>query len=373
MPDLIPTSRQTDILWRNESTQKPPKLANYVHEASAADILASAYQQQATVWTGDFHNAKQVLAAMKKRVRSGKKQTKPVAGKDIQTAFHTHRMQQAQQSRVLNMLAVEIGADGQLDLPRAPDIRAALADVYGEALTQPFLLPLNQLLGFIGAHEWHKKGIDIAALGGKIHVPFGVFSPLRGEYLDLIAQAPLPDNVHSAFDIGTGSGVIAALLAKRGVAEIVATDTNPKAIACAQANLGRLNLAQQVRIETADLFPQGRADLIVCNPPWLPAKPTSAIETALYDPDHAMLKGFLNGVVSHLNPGGEVWLVISDLAEHLHLSGKDKLAHWFQTASLQVVDVLKTRPKHAKAFDETDPLAFARHQETTYLYRLKTV
>ena len=46
-----------------------------------------------------------------------------------------------------------------------------------EAERRAVLLPLNQLLGFIGAHEWHKKGIDIPQLDGKIHVPFGVFSP----------------------------------------------------------------------------------------------------------------------------------------------------------------------------------------------------
>ena len=55
--------------WRNESTQKPPKQTVYVTESNAADILKNAHAQMATVWTGDFHNAKQVLAAMKKRAR----------------------------------------------------------------------------------------------------------------------------------------------------------------------------------------------------------------------------------------------------------------------------------------------------------------
>lgn len=298
---------------------------------------------------------------------------KTAAPPDIQTAFHRHRLQQAQQSRLINMLAVEIGAGFTLDLPRAPDVAAALADVYGTPDDTPFLLPLNQLLGFIGAHEWHKKGVDIPALGGKIHVPFGVFSPLRGEYLDLLMQAPLPANCRTAFDIGTGSGILAALLARRDIADITATDTNPRAIACAAANLHRLGLHKSVRIEAIDLFPQGRADLIVCNPPWLPAKPTSAIETALYDPDSAMLKGFLNGAADHLTPDGEAWLIISDLAEHLQLRTPDFLKQCFQTASLQVIDVLQTRPQHQKAANQNDPLAFARNREVTSLYRLKVL
>ena len=371
MPHTIPTNR-SDIEWRNESTQKPPKQAIYIQEAGATEILKNAHAQTTTVWTGDFHNAKQVLAAMKKRIRrpSEKKKDAPA---DIQTAFHAHRMKQAQQSRLLNMLAVEIQANFKLDNARAPDIYAALCDVYDTPNDKPFLLPLNQLLGFIGAHEWHKKGIDIPQLDGKIHVPFGVFSPLRGEYLDLIAQAPLAPNIQTAFDIGTGSGVIAAILAKRGIPDIIATDTNPKAITCATANLERLGLNKAVSIQLIDLFPETCADLIVCNPPWLPAKPTSAIETALYDPNHTMLTAFLNGVRKHLNPNGEAWLIISDLAEHLHLRDKDFLNQCFQTASLNVVDILKTKPQHKKAIDESDPLAFARNKETTYLYRLKTI
>ena len=366
--DLIPTGRHDDLPWRNESTHKPPKQAHFVNEAGADAVLKHAREHIASVWRGDFHNAKQVLAAMKKRLH--KNSTRP-ADADIQAAFHRHRMQQAQQSRLLNMLAVEIGAGFTLDLPRAPDVRAALHDVYGQANDAPFLLPLNQLLGFIGAHEWHKKGVDIPALGGKIHVPFGVFSPLRGEYLDLLMQAPLPESCRHAFDIGTGSGVLAALLARRGVPHITATDTNPRAITCARANLQRLGLEKQVQIEAVDLFPAARADLIVCNPPWLPAKPTSAIEAALYDPDSAMLRGFLNGAAAHLNPGGEAWLIISDLAEHLHLRAPEFLSQCFQTASLNVINILHTKPQHQKAFNTADPLAFARAQETTYLYRLR--
>lgn len=371
MNPLIPTSQNNKIEWRNQSTQKPPQNAVYLREAGADTVLKAAYGHTATVWTGDFHQAKQVLAAMKKRVRKPAESRQTPA--DVQTAFHTHRMRQAQRSRILNMLAVEIGAGFTLDIPRAPDIRAALSDVFGHENEHAFLLPLNQLLGFIGAYEWHKKGIWLKALDSTIHVPFGVFSPLRGEYLDLIAAAPLNQDFQTAFDIGTGSGVIAALLAKRGVAHITATDTNPQAVVCAMNNIRKLGYDKQVGIQAANLFPEGRADLIVCNPPWLPAKPTSAIETALYDPGHGMLKAFLDGVGGHLNEGGEAWLIMSDLAEHLHLRQPDDLHKWFQTASLEIVDVSAAKPQHGKATRPDDPLAFARSQETTFLYRLKAV
>lgn len=353
--------------WRNESLQKPPKGWHYVRESGANGILKAAYQNIATVWQGDFHNAKQVLSAMKKRVR---KPSRARAGADAASLFHAHRMKQAQQGRILNMLAVEVGPGFILHNKRAPDIRAALLDVYEEADGKPFFLPLNLLLGFIGAHEWHKKGVAVSQIGGRIHVPFGVFSPLRGEYLDLLAQAPA-EGFQTALDIGTGSGVLAAILAKQGIPSVIGTDTNPRAVACARANIARLGLEKQVEIRETDMFPDMRADLIVCNPPWLPAKPTSAIESALYDPDSAMLAAFLRDAPEHLNPGGEIRLIISDLAVHLGLRPADFLEKAFIRAGLRVADIMKTKPNHKKAADLGDPLAFARTRETTFLYRLK--
>ena len=49
----------------------------------------------------------------------------------------------------------------------------------------------------------------------------------------------------------------------------------------------------------------GVFDLVVCNPPWLPARPTSVLEQAVYDEDSRMLRGFLAGLAQHLEEGGE--------------------------------------------------------------------
>lgn len=60
--------------------------------------------------------------------------------------------------------------------------------------------------------------------------------------------------------------------------QVIATDLNPRALACAQENIQRLELPA-IELQQADLFPteQPLANLIVCNPPWLPAKPRLAI------------------------------------------------------------------------------------------------
>jgi methylase of polypeptide subunit release factors len=164
--------------------------------------------------------------------------------------------------------------------------------------------------------------------------------------------------------------VLAAVLAKRGVRRIVATDQDPRALACARENLSALGFASQVQVIEADLFPQGKAPLIICNPPWIPARPSAAIEYAIYDPESRMLKGFLDGLAAHLSPGGEGWLILSDIAEHLGLRSRETLLTMIDQAGLQVIERRDIRPSHPKAADASDPLHAARSAEVTSLWRL---
>ncbi len=372
MPALITwTEKQQahQALWLTHNQHKPPQSITVIDENINADAaLKLAYANTAMLWRGDFHQAKQLLAAIKRRLQN-KKSKNPE--QSLAARFHQHRMQQGQNSRILSSLLIEISPDWQLNLPRAPQIKAALQSAQLDNQGQNCVMPLHNLLGYIGAHEWYQKGVVISVLDEqRIHVPFGVFSPLRGEYLDLVNQAPLPNPCQTAFDIGTGSGVLAAVLAKRGIANIIGTDTNPLAIDTAHANAQRLGFAQQIRIIQQNLLPEGMADLIVCNPPWLPAKPSSAIESALYDPDSQMLLAVLEQAGQHLNPNGQLWIVMSDLAEHLHLRDTHFLNQVFTKHGWQVHATHQTKPTHPKSNDASDPLAMARNREATSLYVL---
>jgi methylase of polypeptide subunit release factors len=143
-----------------------------------------------------------------------------------------------------------------------------------------------------------------------------------------------------------------------------------RALACARENIAQLGYDKQVEIITADLFPEGRAPLIVCNPPWVPARPSSPVERAVYDPDSTMLRGFLDGLAAHLEPGGEGWLLLSDLAEHLGLRSREQLLGWIDAAGLRVLGHSDIRPRHPRATDAADPLHAARSAEVTSLWRL---
>jgi len=358
--------------WRSESGNPPAKRVVIGHDQMTADhAYRLACEGTAILWRGDFQNARQLLQAMARRIDSKPRKAKKHATEPSPIdAFNLHRLAQSQRARTLAMLMLPL--DGQYTIPlrRAPDVRHACEEAYGPPTDEPSVVSLREVLGLVGAHEWRKKGVEIGAVGGRIHPYYGVFSPVRGEYIDLVANQPLPSK-ELAFDIGTGTGVLSAVLARRGVGRIVATDVDARALACARENIGRLGLDRQVEIVEADMFPEGRAPLIVCNPPWLPARPSSPIEHAVYDPDSRMLLGFLKGLPDHLTPQGEGWLILSDFAEHLGLRAPGMLAEAIAQAGLEVVARHDIKPRHGKAVDRDDPLHAARSKETTSLYRLR--
>ena len=359
-------------LWRSASEAPPPAEVAIVDDRTGADeAYGLACQGKALLWRGDFQNARQMLLALGRRADRRARRAGPEPASPAE-AFNRYRQGRSQRARTLNALLVPLNAAYVVPLARAPDVRQACTEAYG-ADAEDSLVPLRALLGLIGAHEWRLKGLEMPAAGGRIHPHYGVFAPVRHEYVDLVAAAALPASLTAdgvAFDIGTGTGVLAAVLARRGVRRVIATDLDERALACARDNIQRLGWQGQVQVERADLFPAGRTALALCNPPWIPARPASSLERGIYDPESRMLHGFLGGLGAHLEPGGEGWLILSDLAEHLGLRSRQELLGAFDAAALRVVGRDEARPRHPRAADARDALHAARAAEVTSLWRL---
>lgn len=358
------------VRWCSLAGLPPPKQVQLVDDQLGAKAAYRLVKQGVgLLWCGDFQNARHLLQALRRHIDQ-REAARAVAPANLTEAFHQGRKLQGERARLLGLLLLPFDADHGVPLPRAPDVRQAGQEVRGD-VGEHYVAPLRELLGLIGAHEWRKNGVPVAALGANIHPHHGVYSPVRGEYVALVAKLALPDAAqrHGAADIGTGTGVLAALLAQRGL-KVTATDLSPAALTCAADNLARLGLDKQVSLQSADLFPAGQFGLLVCNPPWVPAKPHSALDAAVYDPGSRMLKGFLAGLSAHLVPHGEGWLILSDLAERLGLRSRDELQAWISAAGLRVLSRRDARPVHAKAMDASDPLFAARSAEVTSLWRL---
>jgi SAM-dependent methyltransferase len=354
--------------WLSPGSPPPGRVSVVDDTARAAAVLARLRRGEALLYSGDYHNARQLLAAVGRRLDA-----RPTPRGDVGALFRSERERLRIAHDVLGRLLVPLEAGGTVPLRRAPDVSAAVAEGLGTPPAGPGLLPLRDLLGMIGALEWRRRGVPVPALGGDtVHPWFGVYAPIRGEYVDLVARAAAawPPAGKRALDVGTGTGVLAILLARAG-ARVLATDLSPAAVGCARENVARLAPPDAVEVVEADLFPPGpSADLVVSNPPWIPADAHGPLDRAVYDPRGAFLSRLVEGLPARLAPGGEAWIVLSDLAERLGLRRPGHLAAAAGAVGLRVDGVLETAPAHPRSRDRADPLHAARAAEVVSLTRL---
>jgi hypothetical protein len=121
----------------------------------------------------------------------------------------------------------------------------------------------------------------------------------------------------------------------------------------------------------------------------VPAEAHTPLDRAVYDPGGRFLSRLLAGLPGALAPGGEAWVILSDLAERLGLRDEGEVERRATAAGLTVAAVLTARPAHPRARSareeagavrrpgkgearviEADPLAAARAEEVTRLFRL---
>lgn len=132
-----------------------------------------------------------------------------------------------------------------------------------------------------------------------------------------------------AFDLGTGSGVGAVFLARRGW-RVTAADVNPQAVRCARLNALLHGFEAVIEAREGDLFaPVGeeRFGLVVFNPPYFRGRPRDALDAAWRG--ETILERFAAGLEDVLEPGGRVLLLLStdgdcrSLLEELRRRGFD--------------------------------------------------
>jgi len=369
------------MLWWSRTTPPPTVVTRADDRTRADDAFRRAWRGEVLAYAGDWHNARQLLGAMGRRLRPVRPR-----GTDVRAAFAAERETRRLESTVLARLAVPVGPGWSSSLARAPPLDAPLRAAFGTAPDVPSLMPLREILGAIGAWEWFRRGVPLPQLGGSVHPWYGVFAPVRSEYVSLFAQTlaaragPLGLAGQAAFDLGTGTGVLAVLLARAG-ARVVATDVDPSAVGCARATAAQFGVASAMEVIEADLFPPGRARLVVANPPWIPGEPHGPLDRAVYDPGGSVLDRFLRGLGEHLDAHGEGWLILSDLAERLGLRMAGELDASVAAAGIRVTSIRTTAPTHPRARGpgrdarggaRLDLVAQARAAEQTRLYVLSS-
>lgn len=356
----------TPFTWRTESeTPAPEKLSPVDDSLKADDALRRVRKGEFLLYQGDFHNARQLLGAMGRRLSTPRHGGAPI------DAFRAERKARAIEHDTLGRIVVELNGSYALSLKRAPDVSVACKQAWGKAADARTIVPLKTLLGLMGAAEWRRKGLDVPGLPKKLTPHYGVYLPTRTDYVELVGRLGDVKGT-TCFDIGTGTGVLGFLLLQKGAASVIATDVEPRAVACAEENARFLKMADRFTVEQRSLFPDGRADLVICNPPWVPEPPKNRIDRAVFDEGSKMLTGFLEGLPKHLAPQGRGALVLSNFAQLLGLREPDFLESEFERCGLKVIQRFEMTAKHGKAKDKNEPLHAARSQELTTLYILKT-
>lgn len=230
-------------------------------------------------------------------------------------SFQDQRRTRARYRELSNKLLLLV-SNNKLTVRKSPEI-GWLKSLYPDM--NEFLLPFPQVQGLNSSWQWNEKGIFIPVLGRKIRPFYGTYFPTRFEHLILFDNwlKRYEGEKTSAIDIGIGSGVLSLQMLKHGFKKVCGTDSNPNAIVGIQEELKKSRLDSKVELIHGDLFADSKeeSELIVFNPPWLPASHNlDGIDQAIYY-DEELFPRFFADSIKHLKPGGRIALLFSNLGE----------------------------------------------------------
>ena len=217
--------------------------------------------------------------------------------------------------KLSNLILIEIN-ENKLAVEKAPAI-GWLEKLY--PASQNFLLPFPQVQGLNSAWQWYVNGISIPVLRNKIHPYYGVYFPTRFEHLQLFDNwlKRYEGPKKTAIDVGIGCGILSLQLMKYGFQKSFGTDINPNAIIGLNEAMKGTKLANKIELACGYLFAkwEKQTELIVFNPPWLPASHgLDKLDEAIYY-DNKLFKDFFSEAKKRLLPKGKIVVLFSNLAQ----------------------------------------------------------
>ncbi len=212
-------------------------------------------------------------------------------------------------------------SNNKLVVKKAPEV-GWLKTLYPDM--SDFILSFPKVQGLNSSWQWYKKGIFIPVLGKKIYPYFGNYFPTRFEHLELFEEwlAKYRGEKKSAFDIGIGSGILSFQLLQHGFEKVIGTDINPNSIIGLNEAISKNPKYSNLDLIYGDLFANSDSltELIVFNPPWLPAgKKIRGLDAAIYY-NSSLFSDFFKKAKRRLKPDGKLVLLFSNLAQITNMS-----------------------------------------------------
>ena len=177
----------------------------------------------------------------------------------------------------------------------------------------------------LGLNEAVKSPHPMTMEGYQFEVHPHVFSPAIFPDTQFFAPLVAARAGGRFLEIGTGTGVIAALAAMRGASYVVATDINPAAVANAVANFATHKLKDKSDVRLGDVFEplkkDEKFDVMFWNVPFMytDREHLSMLEMALYDSHYRGLQKYMSGADKHLVAEGRVLIGFSSTHGHLEV------------------------------------------------------
>lgn len=148
----------------------------------------------------------------------------------------------------------------------------------------------------------------------------GVYEPSDDTFL-LIDNLMVNDG-DFVLEIGTGTGLV-AMIASQQAKKIIATDVSSLALKCASQNIKLNDLTSKIELREGQLFepihPNERFDVILINPPYLPADSLEIDDTLTQSwssgkDGRTIIDEFLQYFDNYLKKHGRVQLIQSSLS-----------------------------------------------------------
>ena len=236
-------------------------------------------------------------------------------------------------------------SNNKLSVRKSPEI-GWLKKLYPEL--SDFALPFPKVQGLNSAWQWYKKGIFIPVLGEKIHPYFGTYFPTRFEHLELFEDWLKKYNgpKKTAIDIGIGSGILSFQMLQHGFEKVIGTDTNPNAIIGLTEHTRGNKKYQNLNLIHGNLFANSEilTELIVFNPPWLPAiQNTAGLDTAIYYSSN-LFSDFFKEAKKQLKPDGKIAILFSNLSQITKVSESNPIEKEIAEGGRFKLDILLKKP-----------------------------
>lgn len=165
-------------------------------------------------------------------------------------------------------------------------------------------------------HAAHTEPYFVDFMGFQFLIHPEVFNPTYTKVSGFLARNLDVQDGQSVLEMFCGSGAVGLSVAEKA-SQLVGVDISLKAVQCSAENAQQMGVSHKSEFRQGSLWqavkPTEKFDVILANPPLLPAIPETLLEMAVADsPEMKLTSGFIAGLPKHLADNGHALMAFSN-------------------------------------------------------------